>query len=561
MRVSTAQEMRAIDQATIAAGTSAAQLMERAGEAMAECVLEFLDEQEHAQETEHQHDENCGHQDRSEESGQAKTGVLVICGKGNNGGDGLVVARLIAEAGCPTTLMLLAQPEQLQGEVLANYKKLPEDLAIVAPAAEDWAATIEELGETAEIVVDAILGTGLRLPLQPQYAELIRAINDAGIPCLALDIPSGVAGDDGAVDPVALAADVTVTVGLPKRGLLLSPGRDFAGEIEVVDVGFAEEICAAHTPEVHWLRRQDYLALLPTRTSRSHKYTYGTLTVVAGSSQFSGAAILAGMGALRSGAGLVAMVVPDTVADVVRVSLPEVVTTAVDATDAGTIAPLTEATWSKLQNKTQALAIGPGLADAATTDSWVCDLLADQSLPVVVDADGLSAFARLGRELSFGGNEVVLTPHAGEFARLVGLKSAEVEERRFELVAEFAQKWQAVVMLKGAPSLIAAPDGRVFINASGDDSLAHAGTGDVLTGLIGGLLAQGLNALDAALLGAYLHGLAGTAAAVQPSSRSVLVREIAAAIGPVFASMEKEASAEATLRERIWPVNPRGQQQ
>jgi len=558
MRVSTAKEMQAIDQATIVAGTPALDLMERAGQAMAERVLEFLDEQEQGSghEHEHVHDESCGHHDNGDEAEGHKTGVLVICGKGNNGGDGLVVARLISEAGCPTTLMLLAQPEQLRGEALANYEKLPEDLAIVAPEPADWAEAFDELGETAEIVVDGMLGTGLHLPLRPEFTELIRAINDAGIPCLALDIPSGVSGDDGAVDPVALAVDVTVTVGLPKRGLLLSPGRDFAGEVEVADIGFSPEICAAHTPDVHWLRRDDYLTLLPQRTSLSHKYTYGTLVLVAGSHRYSGAAILSGMGALRSGVGLVSMIVPEGVATPVRVSLPEVVTAAVAETEHGTLAPLTEADFSVWQNKSQALAIGPGLDNSKITDAWVCGILARQTQPVVVDADGLGAFSRLQNDLQFGANEVVLTPHAGEFARLVGLSSAEVEARRFELVAKYAQKWQAVVMLKGAPSLIAAPDGRVFINASGDDALAHAGSGDVLTGLIGGFLAQGLSALDAALFGAYVHGLAGTAAAQQPSSRSVLVREIAAAIGPVLAAMEKEASAEASLRERIWPVDP-----
>ncbi|MFT5314684.1 MAG: hydroxyethylthiazole kinase-like uncharacterized protein yjeF, partial [Candidatus Krumholzibacteriia bacterium] len=217
MRVSTSKEMQAIEQATIAAGTPALDLMERAGEIMAERVLEFLDEQEHSHEHAHVHDESCGHSPEDEDE-ERKTGVLIICGKGNNGGDGLVVARLICEAGCPTTLMLLVQPEELHGEARANYDKLPGDLAMVAPDEADWAAAFEELGETAEIVVDGILGTGLKLPLRGEYAELIRAINDAGIPCLALDIPSGVSGDDGTVDPVALAADVTVTVGLPKRG-------------------------------------------------------------------------------------------------------------------------------------------------------------------------------------------------------------------------------------------------------------------------------------------------------------------------------------------------------
>ncbi len=553
MRVSTAREMSAIDRETIASGVPSIELMERAGEAMTEMVLDFL--QEH--DDDHVHGPDCGHQGHGEGPGEVRgTGVLVICGKGNNGGDGLVVARLLAEADCPASVMLLAAATELSPDAQTNFELLPPEVAVFIPVPENWAEAFIELADSADLVVDGILGTGIVPPLRGPYIDLIRNINDAGVPCLALDIPSGVSGDDGTVDPVAVAADMTVTVGLPKRGLLLAPGRDFAGDIEVVDIGFPDEICETHTPNVHWLPRQEYLGLLPSRSSVSHKYKFGTLLVVAGSRAFGGAATLAGMGALRSGVGLVSLVVPHGLEMATRVSLPEVLTNPVPETDSGTIAALETAVFAALSEGVQALAVGPGLSADANTDAWVCDHLATRDLPLVLDADGLNAFARLQREPAFGGKQVILTPHAGELARLIGLSSAEVEERRFELVAAYAARWQVVLMLKGAPSLIAAPDGRVFINASGDDALARAGSGDVLTGLLGGLLAQGLPALEAALLGAYLHGLAGTAAAQGMSTRSVLVREVATAIGSVFEEMEKEASAVAELRERIWPVNP-----
>jgi len=553
MRVSTAREMIEIDRATIAAGVPGLELMERAGEVMAEMVMDFLHEH-----SDHDHGPGCSHHSHGEATApdSAGVGVLVICGKGNNGGDGLVVARMLAEADCPASVLLLAQPSELSADSQTNFELLPAEVTVFMPEPEDWAEAFTELAETADMVVDGILGTGTLLPLRGPYIDLIRNINDAGVPCLALDIPSGVAGDDGQVNPVAVAADMTVTVGLPKRGLLLAPGRDFAGDVEVVDIGFAEEVCEAHTPDVHWLPRHEYLGLLPSRTSVSHKYKYGSLLVVAGSRAYGGAAVLAGMGALRSGAGLVSLVVPGGLETATRVSLPEVLTNAVPETDNGTIAPLDEAVYEAFSRGVQALAVGPGLSDNPETDQWVCDLMASQDNPVVLDADGLNAFARLDRAPTFASPEVILTPHAGEFARLIGLTSAEVELRRFELVPEYATRWNVVLMLKGAPSIIGTPDGRVFINASGDDALARAGSGDVLTGLLGGLLAQGLSALDAALLGAYLHGLAGTAAARSMSSRSVLVREVATAIGPVFEEMEKEASAGAELRERIWPVNP-----
>ena len=557
MRVSTAKQMAEIDRATIAAGVPAIELMERAGEAMAEAVLDFLQERGEEQGQGHVHGPGCGHDVAGGDGAEGReTGVLIICGKGNNGGDGLVVARLLAENDLPVSVMLLAQPTELSPDSQTNFELLPDEVQVFIPEPEAWPEAFSELAETADMVVDAILGTGIVPPLSGPYIDLIRNINDAGIPCLALDIPSGVSGDDGSVDPVAVAADTTVTVGLPKRGLLLSPGRDFAGEIEVVDIGFAEEICEAFTPNVHWLPRHEYLGLLPTRTSLSHKYKFGTLLLVAGSRAFGGAATLAGMGGLRSGAGLVSLVVPRGLETAMRVSLPEVLTNAVPETDNGTIAPLAEPVYAALSEGRQALAVGPGLGGDPETDRWVCDLMAANDRPVVLDADGLNAFARLDRRPLFGTREVILTPHAGEFARLLGKTAAEVEADRFDLVAQYAARWNVVLMLKGAPSLIAAPDGRVYINASGDDALAHAGSGDVLTGLLGGLLAQGLSALDAALLGAYLHGLAGTAAARGMSTRSVLVREVATAIGPVFEEMEKEASAAAELRERIWPVGP-----
>ncbi|MCA9542852.1 MAG: NAD(P)H-hydrate dehydratase, partial [Myxococcales bacterium] len=480
--------------------------------------------------------------------------VLVACGKGNNGGDGLVVARLLAEADCPVSVMLLARPDELSPDAQANFELLTDEVTVFVPEAGEWAAAFTELAGTADLVVDGILGTGITPPLRGPYIDLIRNINDAGIPCIALDIPSGVSGDDGRIDPVAVAADMTITVGLPKRGLLLAPGRDFAGDVEVIDIGFPPELCEAHTPELHWLPRHEYLALLPSRSSVSHKYQFGALLVVAGSAAYGGAATLAGMGALRSGAGLVSLVVPRGLETAMRVSLPEVLTNAVPETGSGTIAPLDDAVFAALSAGVGALAVGPGLGGDPDTDTWVCDLMAACERPVVLDADGLNAFARTGRTPRFGTDQVVLTPHAGEFARLVGLTPAEVAARRFELVRRCAAEWNVVLMLKGAPSLIATPDGRVHINASGDDALARAGSGDVLTGLVGGLLAQGLTARDAALLGAYLHGLAGTAAARGLSTRSVLVREVATAIGPVFEEMEKEASAVAELRERIWPV-------
>jgi len=532
--------MAAIDRETIEGGVSGLELMERAGTAMTEVLLEMLSEG-------HDHDH-----DHAE--GDEAPAVVILCGKGNNGGDGLVMARLLAEEGCRVAVMLLARPTELAPDAMTNFDLLPEEVDTVTADPADWPAEFAVLAADCDVVVDAIFGTGITPPLRGPYVDLIRAVNDTGVRCLAVDIPSGVSGDDGRVDPVAVGADLTVTVGLPKRGLLLAPGRDFAGDIEVVDIGFPEEICDRHSDDVHWLPRRDYLDLLPPRPGTIHKYRSGTVCVLAGSRAFGGAAHLAGMGALRSGAGLVSVAVPGCLETATRVLLPEALTRVLPETGSGTVAPLAEPAAEELVAGQRALAVGPGLGTDPATDEWLTDWLAGLDRPLVLDADGLGAFARLGREPSFASGEVVLTPHPGELARLVGLTSAEVEEDKFRLVPELAARWNVVLMLKGSPSIVGAPDGRVFLNASGDDALARGGSGDVLTGLIGGLLAQGLTALDAALLGAYVHGLAGTRAAEGRSTRGVLVREVADAIGPVFETLEKEASGIADLRERIWPL-------
>lgn len=544
MRVCTAAEMAAIDRETIASGIEGRALMERAGAAMAEACWEFLEDLDMS---------------RLPEGGAGPLeapAILVICGKGNNGGDGLVLARLMHLEGAEVTVMMLAGRSDLTAETGSNFDLLPQGVSIVHAAGQQWACTLGQLAERAEIIVDAIFGTGINPPLRGFHIDLIRAINDTGLPCLSLDIPSGVCGDDGRVDPVAVAADLTVTVGLPKRGLLFRPGRDFSGEVVVADIGFPEDICLAHTADQHYLLRQDYLSLLPPRHGDGHKYTHGTLTVLAGSRAYGGAAQLAGLGALRSGAGLIKLAVPRCLELPVRVGLPDVLAVPLAETEDGTIAPLDPTVTSLLLEKQDAWVVGPGLDHHPETADWLLEVLADCELPVVVDADGLGAFARRGKTPHFVAREVVLTPHAGELARLAGMTSAEVERDKLELVPALARKWGVTLLLKGSTTLIADPEGKLYFSTTGDDALARGGSGDVLSGLIGGLLAQGCSATRAALLGAYVHGLAGSLAAQGQSTRSVRVTEVADCIGPIFEDMERQASGSARMRERIWPIGP-----
>ncbi len=532
MRIATARQMAAIDRETITAGTSGLTLMERAGAAI---VNEITDG-----------DWLAG------ESGEP---VVVVCGKGNNGGDGLVIARLLALRGEAVTVLLLPAGDDLTGDARTNFDRLPRAAHLVAAIPGRWAEQLRDLASGARLVVDAVLGTGFAPPLQGEHVALCEAFGDLEAPVLAVDIPSGVSGDDGRVDPVAVRADVTVTVGLPKLGLLLPPGRDFAGALRVVDIGFDAEVCARHTGGWELPSPAQYLAMLPPRPSFAHKTGVGALLVLAGSRAYGGAAHLTGLGALRAGVGLLTMAVPGCLETPIRVGLPEAIVRALPMTDRETIAPLAGPVLDDLLVRQHALALGPGLGDDPATDRLVLDLLRERDVPVVVDADALNAFARLGCPPTFASSRVVLTPHAGELARLSGLDAREVVARRFALVPELAVRWRVVLLLKGSPTLVATPDGTVHVNPLGDDALARGGAGDVLTGVIGALLAQGATAKEAALLGALLHGLAADRAAQARGRRGLLTREIAAEVAGALQDLEAAAWQDAALRRRLWPVD------
>jgi len=515
MRIATAAQMAEIDRETIAGGMPGLELMENAGREMAWQLLWDFPELE------------------------PPATVTVVCGKGNNGGDGLVVARMLEPLGYDVHVLMLAGPDALSPDARTNFDRLPVSVTRETVPPERWAGAVRERDEASDLIVDAVFGTGIVPPVRGDYAVLFAAVNAGTCPVLSLDIPSGVCGDGGVVDPVAIHADATVTVGLPKLGLLLPPGRDHAGRLSVVDIGFDEAACARHTDDLHYLLPADYADLLPARASDAHKYDAGTALVLAGSRRFGGAALLAGLGALRSGAGLVTLALPEPHAPAALGFVPEALVRGLPTGATGVLAPLAPETWADLTARQDALAVGPGLGDDPDTDAWLADRLGKVERPLVIDADGLSAFARLGREPRFAHGEVVLTPHGGELARLAAVAPGALPEDRLQLAPALARRWNAVLVAKGSPTLIAAPDGALAINPTGDDALAHGGTGDVLTGLIGGLLAQGLPAFEAALLGCWLHGRAGELAAAALGSRRVLMaREIADRLGAAFAELE-----------------------
>jgi hydroxyethylthiazole kinase-like uncharacterized protein yjeF len=434
--------------------------------------------------------------------------VAVVAGRGNNGGDGFVVARYLANAGIPVAVFLLGPRDQVSGDARVNLEILAHLGIAVAEVltGADLNPTLHRLAK-AGLIVDALLGTGLNSPVTGLMAALIERLNHLRVKVLAVDIPTGLSADTGEVLGVALKAEVTVTYGWPKLGQVLPPGRDYVGRLWQVDISIPPHL--AREAPVSLAEAREMRALLPPRPFGSHKGTFGHLLLLAGSVGKTGAAALAAEAALRAGAGLVTLGVPASLNDILEVKLTEAMTLPLPeaagtrALGVAALKPIMEFLDEKFT-----LALGPGIGTHPETRELVARLVRDRAGPMVIDADGLNSLAGAPAGLKGAAGPRILTPHPGEMARLVGVSTPEVQARRLDLARETAVKFGVTLVLKGAQTVVAAPDGRASLNSTGNPALASGGTGDVLTGLIGGFLAQGLTPWDAARLGVYLHGLA-----------------------------------------------------
>jgi len=432
--------------------------------------------------------------------------AVVVCGKGNNGGDGLVAARHLARWGVRVTVILLEVPEDLREPAATNFRRLSEVDVRVRPFSP---GALERELARADVAVDAIFGTGFRGFPEDEWEDAIQGLNDGGAPVVAVDIPSGVNGETGAVEGDAVQADVTVAFGAAKCGVVLLPGAEYAGLVEVVDIGFPPDLVKA---DVWVTEGEDVAAMLPKRAADTHKRAAGVVLVIGGSRLMTGAVCLAAEAAYRVGAGLVVVAVPEGILSVVQTVLRETTFVPLPETAEGTVAGSTERLEQVLEDA-DAVAIGPGMTTQEQTGAWIRERVRSTPVPVVVDADALNAFAARVSELADRRSEAVLTPHAGEFARLAGIPARDVGADRIGHARKLAAEAQATVLLKGSRTVIASPDGRVRINPTGGPYLATGGTGDVLTGMIAGLAARGVRATDAATAAAYLHGVAGALAA------------------------------------------------
>ncbi len=484
MKLVTAAEMAVLEDAASEQGTPPEELMEAAGLAVAQEVWINL-------------------------GAAPECRVAVFVGPGNNGGDGLVAARHLHELGASVTVVLLAKRATRD----ANLRRLVDlDVSIQAI---DGSATdvLDEALAGADAVVDAVLGTGRARPLDGVIAAALDRVSEtkarlAGLTVFAIDLPTGVDCDTGAVDPHALAADVTVALGCSKVGLHTLPGAAVAGRVEVVDIGLPESAVAASKTELlnaRWVRDR-----LPVRPPGANKGTFGHVLVVAGSRTYVGAARLTALGALRTGAGIVTVACPESVQPMIAAGLTETTYLPLPE-DGGVIVARAAVPVARALQGYDACVVGPGLGQGSSQESFVRQLLCsldENAPPVVIDADGLNALAALPEWWQRIGATCVLTPHPGEQARLTRRTTSEIQSDRLASAQHAARAWGQTVVLKGAYSVVAAPDGHSGVNPYANPALATAGTGDVLAGAVAALLARGVKPFDAACCAAYLHAAA-----------------------------------------------------
>lgn len=476
----TASEMKEIDRkAAEVFGTPHLDLMENAGKGLAKVIQKQYPETKR---------------------------VAIFCGKGNNGGDGLVAARYLSGK-ANVVVFLLCSKDEMSPNAKVNLDKFKGKLFEITEE-EELKKTISGAGK-ADIIVDAIVGTGLKSQLSATYRTAVEGINSLGKKVISVDMPSGIDSDTGQIMGAAVKANLTITFGIPKLGLYLFPGRNYAGKIEIIDIGFPEPLVSGEGLKSGIIERTDIAPLFPERQRDTHKGSYGHLLVVAGSRGKTGAAIMASTAAFRSGAGLVTLATSKNLLPIFEMMLTEVMTEPLSEAEKWSMGENAFGEILKMAEDKSALAIGPGIVPTPIATKVLAGLIEELRQPIVIDAGGIDAIVANPDVLKRAKGVRIITPHPGEMGRLLDISPREVQLDRVGIARRFAQDNNVCVVLKGAHTVIAAPEGKVFINTTGNPGMATAGTGDVLTGMIGGLLAQGFKAEKAAMAAVYLHGLAG----------------------------------------------------
>lgn len=517
MYVVTASEMREIDQLTITAfGLPGRVLMENAGFGAVRAMLKQFPD-------------------------LSARRVGVMAGRGNNGGDGFVMARYLAQKGVAVSVFLLARRSEVRGDAAANLPLL-DPLSVPVIEVPDEAAFTEQTPRMQEqdIWVDAVLGTGLSMTVRPFFKTVIAFMNAAATPVVAVDIASGLSSDTARPCGASVTAQLTVTFGYPKIGHLLYPGAQLTGRLEVIDIGIPPHIAENVGPKQQVLTPKIVRELLPGRPPDSHKGTTGHLLVIAGGPGKTGAAVMTATAAMRAGAGLVTLGAAAGLIPAVSSRVMEVMTFSLPETGPGILGESAGRPILELMNGKKCLAIGPGLGTADATCKLICNLLTECDLPLVIDADGLNCLAQTPDLLLKAKAPTVLTPHPGEMARLMKQRAHTVQQDRIASARDFATRYHTHVVMKGARTVIAFPDGRVFINPTGNAGMAAGGMGDVLTGIIAGLITQGVSPGPAALAGVYLHGRAADHLAETMGPFGFLAGEVMANLPKQLAELSRE---------------------
>ncbi len=457
--------------------------------------------------------------------------VYILCGKGNNGGDGAVVARHLLIHGSIVKVLLTCNPGELKGDALTNFQILQSVQRKLSHSKLQLISFSSlkkmKMLQAPDFIVDALLGTGFTGTLTGKYKAVLGWANGLPSKKVSIDIPSGVNSDNGVAESIAFKADLTVTMALKKNGLTLNDGRSYAGQLECVDIGVPNNLPIVEKFQTFIIEQNDVQSTLPVRQFNAHKHSVGKIFVLAGSVGLTGAAAMVSESAMKAGAGAVVLGTPKSVYPILAKKLTEVMTEPLDSTDEGSLSESSLPTIEKLLQWTDVFVLGPGLSRNKDTQGLIQHLVSTSTKPMLIDADGLNAIAENPACLKKRkAKEVILTPHTGELSRIIKLSSEEIEKNRVEIARQVAKDFKVTLVLKGAPTVTATPDGKVIINSSGNPGMATAGSGDVLAGVIAGLWGQGMKTAGAAWSGVFLHGKAGDLAKIKFGENSLMATDI-----------------------------------
>lgn len=469
-------QMKEIDKKTIDSGVSGLKLMETAGTKVFEAIQKEIEDQSQS--------------------------VLIVCGAGNNGGDGYVVARKLLLQFISVKVYSTVNPDKLKGDAQKNYQRYKEMGVNVLQYNHDNIEEFKKDVRQSHIIVDAILGTGLRGPVNDNIKSLINIINHSTKKIFSVDIPSGINAENGQSYGEAIQAYKTITFQLPKLGCVLYPGAKHTGELIVEDIGIPQEIIDKEHSSIYSIEEKLIKSIIKPRQKDIHKGNCGKLLIIAGSKGMAGAAVLTAKSAVRSGVGIVKVMVSEDINDILQISVPEAMS--IPIKDLENIEDITE---NLIDYNT--IAIGPGLGTHKNIIKIIQNMIEKTDQPIVIDADGLNAIGHNAHKVFKKNNNIIITPHPGEMSRLTGLDIKYINENRIEVTRKFSKEWGIIVILKGARTIIGLPDGMVFVNTFGNSGMATGGSGDALTGIIASFCAQGIQAKNAAIAGVYIHGKSG----------------------------------------------------